>query len=187
MKYSKEYVILNRDHWTGSDVIHVIELGVVAMLVVTTEMCLVPCPLYISWANTIDVTGDTSSRSTGSVLIWKIKQECKTGQELTHKLEEGKGNRMISHVRWLQVTFLALKTADEFNPNYIVTNILQKMKKENNTTRGTESSLRGNCVMYLFFRTLPALRLQSLKWLWECLLLSSYQWDYIVKISVKVS
>lgn len=69
MKYSKEYVIRNRDHWTGSDVIHVADMGVVAVLVVTTELCLVFCPLYISCDKTMAVTGDTSSNSTGSVLI----------------------------------------------------------------------------------------------------------------------
>ena len=73
MKYSKEYVILSLDHWTGSEVIHVIEQGVVAMLVVTTDMCLEFCPLYISCANIMEVTGDTSSNSTGSVFIWKSK------------------------------------------------------------------------------------------------------------------
>ena len=71
MKYSKEYVILNRDHWTGSDVIHVIEQGVVAMLVVMLATWLVLYPLYISCANSIDVTGDTSSSSVESDFIYK--------------------------------------------------------------------------------------------------------------------
>lgn len=45
MKYSKEYVSRKRDHWTGSDVIHDIDKGVAAMLVDTTEPCLVFSPL----------------------------------------------------------------------------------------------------------------------------------------------
>ena len=69
MKYSKEYVILNRDHWTGSDVIHDIDKGVAAMLVVTTELCLTFCPLHISCVKTMAVTGDISSSSVGSVFI----------------------------------------------------------------------------------------------------------------------
>lgn len=49
--------------------------GVEAMLVVTTELGCVLCPLYISCDKTIDVTGETSSNSTGSVFIWKKKKK----------------------------------------------------------------------------------------------------------------
>lgn len=51
--------------------------GVEAMLVVTTELGCVLCPLYISCDKTIDVTGETSSNSTGSVFIWKKKKKKK--------------------------------------------------------------------------------------------------------------
>lgn len=105
MKYSKEYVILNRDHWTGSDVIHVIEQGVVAMLVVMLATWLVLYPLHISCANSIDVTGDTSSSSVESDFIckankWNEIKDWTCNHHIQAKKADSAGIRSIMTKYW---------------------------------------------------------------------------------------